>query len=298
MTKLSRITQPIFAGNAPETDTAVFGTMKTTPVYTTDVAASINTSVYGEGWKSAIELGYAPFIEDMNTVQRELSYQIAYAQQEGVQEWGSDTTYYIGSMVKVNTESGAQLYVSKTDNNTGNLPSNTTYWKLLIDSTTDLYANVSLSNLNSSGQSVLDSIVPAGVMLPYGGTSAPSGFLMCDGSAVSRSTYSRLFSAIGTSYGAGDGSTTFNLPDFRDRVAFMRADKAVGQTSAGSIPDHRHQSWGVQGSTGWDGGGARNGAYNTTYASQDTSLFGSSLYSQTVNKVIPSHVSCNYIIKY
>jgi microcystin-dependent protein len=48
---------------------------------------------------------------------------------------------------------------------------------------------------------------------------APSGFLECDGSAVSRSTYAALFAVIGTTYGAGDGSTTFNVPDLTDKVA-------------------------------------------------------------------------------
>ena len=63
-----------------------------------------------------------------------------------------------------------------------------------------------------------DEIVPIGVIFDYGGTSAPTGFLLCDGSAVSRTTYADLFAIIGTSFGAGDGSTTFNLPDARGRV--------------------------------------------------------------------------------
>jgi len=54
-----------------------------------------------------------------------------------------------------------------------------------------------------------------GVILPYGGASAPTGFLLCDGSAVSRTTYATLFGVISTTYGAGDGSTTFNVPDLR-----------------------------------------------------------------------------------
>lgn len=54
-----------------------------------------------------------------------------------------------------------------------------------------------------------------GVVFPFGGTSAPTGFLMCDGSAVSRATYAALFSVIGTAFGAGDGSTTFNVPELR-----------------------------------------------------------------------------------
>lgn len=56
-----------------------------------------------------------------------------------------------------------------------------------------------------------------GMFFQYGGSSAPTGYLLCDGSAVSRATYAALFTVIGTSYGAGDGSTTFNLPDGRGR---------------------------------------------------------------------------------
>ena len=60
--------------------------------------------------------------------------------------------------------------------------------------------------------------LPAGVFMPYGGSTAPTGWLLCDGSAVSRATYAALFAAIGTTYGVGNGTTTFNLPDARGRV--------------------------------------------------------------------------------
>ena len=59
---------------------------------------------------------------------------------------------------------------------------------------------------------------PAGVVLPFAGSAAPTGWLLCFGQAISRTTYAALFAAIGTAYGAGDGSTTFNLPDLRGRV--------------------------------------------------------------------------------
>ena len=61
-------------------------------------------------------------------------------------------------------------------------------------------------------------VLPAGVILPFGGATVPGNFLLCDGSNVSRTTYARLFAVIGTAYGAGDGSGTFGLPDLRDRV--------------------------------------------------------------------------------
>ena len=60
---------------------------------------------------------------------------------------------------------------------------------------------------------------PVGAIIAYGGSSAPAGWLMCNGQAVSRTTYSSLFAIVGTAYGAGDGSTTFNLPNYTDRVA-------------------------------------------------------------------------------
>lgn len=68
---------------------------------------------------------------------------------------------------------------------------------------------------------------PTGVIVDFGGTSAPAGFLVCDGSDVSRATYSDLFAVIGIVWGAGNGTTTFNLPDFSRRTA-------VGSGGAGT----------------------------------------------------------------
>lgn len=64
----------------------------------------------------------------------------------------------------------------------------------------------------------LQRLLPTGTMLPYGAATAPSFFLLCDGSAISRTTFAALFAIIGTSYGAGNGTSTFNLPDARGRV--------------------------------------------------------------------------------
>lgn len=61
-------------------------------------------------------------------------------------------------------------------------------------------------------------IVPVGSLMPYAGASAPSLWLLCYGQAISRTTYAALFTALGTAWGAGDGSTTFNVPDLRGRV--------------------------------------------------------------------------------
>lgn len=60
--------------------------------------------------------------------------------------------------------------------------------------------------------------LPAGTLAAYAGATVPEGWLDCDGAAVSRTTYGRLFDAIGTTWGTGNGSTTFNVPDLRGRA--------------------------------------------------------------------------------
>lgn len=84
--------------------------------------------------------------------------------------------------------------------------------------------------------------VPSGSILAYGGSAAPSGFFICDGSAVSRTTYASLFSAIGTTYGVGDGATTFNIPDLRQRFPLGKAASGTGSTlgGTGGNIDHTH----------------------------------------------------------
>lgn len=85
---------------------------------------------------------------------------------------------------------------------------------------------------------------PVGAISDYAGTSAPTGWLLCYGQAVSRTTYSALFTAISTTYGTGDGSTTFNLPDCRGRTCAGKDD--MGGTSANRLTN---QSGGLNGDT-------------------------------------------------
>ncbi len=73
--------------------------------------------------------------------------------------------------------------------------------------------------------------VPAGTILQYAGAEPPNGWLLCDGSAVNRASHAGLFAVLGTLYGGGDGSTTFNLPDFRGRVAVGCDNMGVGSAN-------------------------------------------------------------------
>jgi microcystin-dependent protein len=85
-------------------------------------------------------------------------------------------------------------------------------------------------------------VEPAGIIKAFGGGTAPRGHLLCDGAAVSRTTYADLFSAIGTTYGVGDNSTTFNLPDLRGRFPLGKATAGTGSTmgTTGGSLDHVH----------------------------------------------------------
>jgi microcystin-dependent protein len=87
--------------------------------------------------------------------------------------------------------------------------------------------------------------LPVGMIIDFAGTVAPTGWLLCYGQAVSRSTFSGLFTVLGVVFGAGDGSTTFNLPDCRGRVAAGKDD--MGGSSADRLGNY------VSGSVNGDG---------------------------------------------
>jgi microcystin-dependent protein len=100
-------------------------------------------------------------------------------------------------------------------------------------SSTELgYVSGASSNLQAQINALAVSM-PVGAVLDYAGTAAPTGFLLCYGQIVSRTTYSALFAAIGTTYGNGNGTTTFQLPDFRGRVSAGKDD--MGGSSANRL---------------------------------------------------------------
>lgn len=103
-----------------------------------------------------------------------------------------------------------------------------------------LSGGVEAANLASALQALLNH---PGDIKATGRAAAPSGWLMCDGAAVSRTTYSDLFAAIGTAYGAGDGSTSFNLPDLRGRMPVGKGTHAdvdaLGENEGSGVGERR-----------------------------------------------------------
>jgi microcystin-dependent protein len=97
-------------------------------------------------------------------------------------------------------------------------------------------------------------LIPVGGLMPYAGATSPEGWLLCNGAAVSRTAYANLFALVGTTYGGGDGTTTFNVPDMRSRMP-IGAGAGTGLTSralaatggaesvviaSGNLPIHTH----------------------------------------------------------
>ena len=165
-----------------------------------------------------------------------------------------------------NATTGGQNVVVKTSAGTGVTLANGYTQLMYCDGTNVVLASVPINSTNSnvsvggdlfvtgsvsSGGGVL---MPTGSMLEYGGTSAPAGWLLCNGNAVSRTTYAALFAVLGTAYGVGDGSTTFNVPNKIDRVgvgagsAYSRG--ATGGAATATTSDAgSHNHTGSTGST-------------------------------------------------
>lgn len=138
--------------------------------------------------------------------------------------------------VEVVTLTGTQALSNKTIASPANISATTGNAAIIAATGPDTNINIDLAPKGSG--SVLfggaaPALTPTGMLAPFAGTSAPTGWLLTFGQAVSRTTYAALFAVIGTTYGSGDGSTTFNLPDLRGRVVAGEDD--MGGTSANRL---------------------------------------------------------------
>lgn len=165
---------------------------------------------------------------------------IKEAEQYGIMRWNNTTTYKEGGFCLGQDK---KLYQSKRDNQGKEPTANTDDWFDIL-SIYQLIANLSPTIDNStskypSNKAVLDYVeskaVPVGAFMPYAADTPPEGWLKCDGSTVSRTTYSALFAKIGTKYGSGDGSKTFNLPNFINKTFW--GGSSSGTVKAAGLPN-------------------------------------------------------------
>lgn len=145
--------------------------------------------------------------------------------------------------------------------------------------------------------------LPVGTIVLWSTNVPPTGWLICDGSAVSRATYNTLFLIIGTTYGVGDGATTFNLPDLRQRFPLGKAASGTGSTlgsSGGNIdhvhtgPSHTHDVTGAPTSTTVVSSGVGATVASSTHGHGSTTAAGAG----TTGTANPPFLVLNYIILY
>ena len=212
MARLTRKNIKVFAGNA--NNNGVFGSLQANnPVQTNDVEQIQSLGAWEDGWNEATMTGEElPPLEEFQAVQYVVTYEQAYLMQEGIPEWASTVTYYKGSLTKQVTANGFKVYCSLADNNTNNALSDTSKWKVVMDSE-NLYAMQSDVTQLQTDMALLSYV---GDIKTSVRTANHGNWFLCNGQAISRTTYSTLFSLIGTTYGEGDGSTTFNIPDYTD----------------------------------------------------------------------------------
>lgn len=108
--------------------------------------------------------------------------------------------------------------------------------------------DASVTGTLTLSKNLAGSFLPAGVIMQYGGAAAPTGWLLCDGSAIDRTTYSVLFTAISTTYGTGNGTTTFNLPDLRGRLPIgsgtgVTTEACTTQSGGGLVVASNNTKW-------------------------------------------------------
>lgn len=162
--------------------------------------------------------GIAPGREDVNALFKLLGDSIFYAMTGGIASYNAAYDYPVGALVKYNNVLYEAIQANGPDSTVA-APTDSTYWSQI-----PTYADLS-------------DLMPTGVVLPFGGSTVPNGWLLANGAAASRSGKARLFSVYGTTFGAGDGSTTFNLPDLRDRYIIGVNTNALGTQIAEQLPN-------------------------------------------------------------
>ena len=175
---------------------------------------------------------------------------------------GMDLRFHLGGAEKIKFESAGNI-VPTTDS------------QINLGSNSIRFANVYADNFYGAGANLTGVVaVPTGAIMAWPVESAPTGFILCHGQAISRSTYSDLYGLIGVMYGAGDGSSNFNLPDYRGQFLRGRANGSTNDPDRASRTNRgdgnggdnvgTKQDYGIlQHSHGNNSGGNSNYGYNS-----------------------------------
>lgn len=211
----------------------------------------------------------------------------------------SAQTFLVGSASSANHAVRKSQFDAKTGQ-----ANETTAGIAEIATQTETNAGVSDVAVVTPKKLMASSYTPSGCVMAFAGTTAPTGWLECNGSAVSRTTYLALFSAIATTYGIGDGSSTFNLPDMRGE--FLRGwdhgrgvdyGRSSGSSQAEGVGSHGHTiKMGADANTPVPANTAN--AVSTSLTAAASGLTGSlQIADSTVTENRPRNIAMMYIIK-
>ena len=152
--------------------------------------------------------------------------------------YGDGTNFYNGETALTNLTVNGNLGVTGTLGVTGATSLTTGSISGVMTAPTAA-AGTNTTQLATTAFVVANAVL-TGALLMWPTASAPSGYLLCNGSAVSRTTYSALFAVISTTFGIGDGSTTFNVPDYTNRMPYGTTIGTTGGSADSALPSHTH----------------------------------------------------------
>jgi microcystin-dependent protein len=168
-------------------------------------------------------------------------------------------------------------------------------------------AGTNTTQLATTAFVLANSGAPTGVISMWGTGTAPTGWLLCDGSAVNRTTYAALFAVISTTFGVGDGSTTFNLPNYTNRMPYGATIGTTGGTADAVVVSHthgitdsghNHSVFSSAGVTFFAQGSSGNAAnYGGTTGTSTTGISVNTAGVSGTNQNLPPYLGINFIIK-
>lgn len=259
------------AGFALKTGAHILVKFTVTNTVTPTAAAPLTLNVNNTGAKRIFYHGSAAFAASYVSANRVIEFVYDGTQYAVVGDWDTNTRYSNMTGATTSTAGKAGLVPAPAAgtldrylnaNGEWKVPPDTKYTHPASGVTAGSYNKVTVDANGhvTKGENVTVAAVPTGTMLPFAGTSIPSGYLLCNGATVSRTTYAALFKVIGTKWGAGDGSKTFQLPDVTDRVLEGTTDGTkVGTYLEAGLPNIT----GNHGSAGYCGSNA--GAFCVVY---------------------------------
>ena len=268
------------------------------------IASTVLSEISDKADQAAVDLIAADYVSKTATAAQTIASSLQTPELTVGTAEGTLNLSIAAGVATIATNNGLDI-ISQTKFDTQPTTDDTTSWANATGATLVRKDQVASAVAAASAASM-----PTGTLIPFAGTTCPSGFIVANGGAVSRTTYADLFAVIGTTYGAGDGNSTFNLPNLDGRAPWYDSTATIGGISNGGLPN-------ITGTAGTDFASGNNslntgafkfvrrtsdwagsvaGNYEVFYvdfnASRSSSIYGASSY------VLPRNLKVLYCVKF